>query len=97
VVVGVVVVVADALTVGEEVVVADALADAPTACSGSQDSLLPAVVAAAAPPVMATTAPPKAAVSRALPVIKVTTRRRPCAILILVNIDRYNCEINYVL
>jgi hypothetical protein len=54
------------------------------------------VVAAAAPPVMATTTPPKAAVSRALPVIKVTARRRPCAILILVNIDRYNCEINYV-
>jgi hypothetical protein len=90
-------VVADALAVGVEVVVADALGDAPTACSGSQDSLLPGVVAAAAPLVMATTTPPKATVNRALPAIKVTARRRPRAILILVNIDRYKCEINHVL
>jgi hypothetical protein len=63
--------------------VADALADAVTACRGSQDSLLPVAVAAAALPFMATiAAPPEAAVSRALPAIKVTARRRPCAIRI---------------
>jgi hypothetical protein len=60
--------------------VGDALGDAPADCMGSQDSLLPAAVAAAALPVMAATAPPEAAVSRALPAIKVTARRRPCAI-----------------
>jgi hypothetical protein len=72
--------------VGTEVVgvglafVGDALGDAPASCMGSQDSLLPAAVAAAALPAMAATAPPEAAVSRALPAIKVTARRRPCAI-----------------
>jgi hypothetical protein len=60
--------------------VGDALGDALADCMGSQDSLLPVAVAAAALPVMAATAPPEAAVSRALPAIKVTARRRPCAI-----------------
>jgi hypothetical protein len=41
-------------------------------------------------------APPEAAVSRALPAIKVTARRRPCAIRILAHIDRYHCEINHL-
>jgi hypothetical protein len=70
-----------------EAFVADALADGPTdapaTCNGSQDSLTPLAVAAAALPLMAATTPPEAAVSRALPAIKVTARRRPCAIRVL--------------
>ena len=62
--------------------VADALGDALTDCRGSQDSLTPVAVAAAALPDTAATTPPEAAVSRALPAIKVTARRRPCAIRI---------------
>ena len=76
--------------------VAEAAADALTDCSGSQDSLLPGGVAAAALPVMAATAPPEAAVSRALPAIKVTARRRPCAIRILIHIDRYRSEVSHL-
>jgi hypothetical protein len=76
---------------------ADALADALATCSGSQDSLLPAAVAAAAVlPFRAATTPPEAAVSKALPAIKVTARRRPCAIRILIHIDGYHCEINHL-
>ena len=91
--VGVVVVgVADAVAVA--VVEADALADALAVCKGSQDSLLPVAVAAAALPVMTATAPPEAAVSRALPAIKVTALRRPCAIRYpQTHIDRYHCQI----
>ena len=50
--------------------------------SGSHDSLVPfaVVAAAAAPPLNAATAAPEAALSRAVPAIKVTARRRPCAI-----------------
>jgi hypothetical protein len=62
---------------------ADALGDAPAECRGSQDSLLPVAVAAAALAATAATTPPEAAVSRALPAIKVTALRRPCAIRIL--------------
>jgi hypothetical protein len=86
-----------AAVVGATDVLADALADALATCSGSQDSLLPAAVAAAAVlPFRAATTPPEAAVSRALPAIKVTARRRPCAIRILIHIDRYHCEINHL-
>jgi len=70
----------DVVGVGVAVAVADALGDALTTCSGSQDSLSPGVVAAVALLVMAATTPPVAAVSRALPAIKVTALRRPCAI-----------------
>jgi hypothetical protein len=64
--------------------VADALADALAADTGWHDSLLPAtaIVAAVALPDRAATTPPEAAVSRALPAIKVTARRRPCVIRI---------------
>jgi len=55
---------------------------APTDPRGSQDWLLPAAVAATALPDMAAMTPPDAAVSSALPAIKVTARRRPCAIRI---------------
>jgi hypothetical protein len=78
---------------GVAVAVADALGDALATCSGSQDSLSPGAVAAVAPLDMATT-PPEAAVSRALPAIKVAARRRPCAIRILTNTD--HCEINHL-
>ena len=70
----------DVVGVGVAVAVADALGDALTTCRGSQDSLSPGVVAAVALLVMAATTPPVAAVSRALPAIKVTALRRPCAI-----------------
>jgi hypothetical protein len=79
--VGVGVGVADGVAVAEAVAV-DALGVAPTNCRGSQDSLTPVAVAAAALPDTAATTPPEAAVSRALPAIKVTARRRPCAIRI---------------
>jgi hypothetical protein len=75
-----------------EAFVADALADALATCTGSHDSLLPVAVAAAALPLMAATTPPEAAVSRALPAIKVTARRRPCAIQIPNHIDQYHSE-----
>jgi hypothetical protein len=75
---------------GDAVAVADALAN----CRGSQDSLSPAAVAAVAPLDMAATTPPEAAVSRALPAIKVAARRRPCAIRILTNAD--HCEIDHL-
>jgi len=74
---------------------ADALGDAVTDSRGSQDSLLAGVVAAPAlPPVIAATTPTEAAVSKALPAIKVTARRRPCAIRILIHINQYQCEIS---
>jgi hypothetical protein len=73
-----------------------AVGDALTAFSGSQDSLSPGVVAAVALLVMAATTPPVAAVSRALPAIKVTALRRPCAIRILTHIDQCHCEINHL-
>jgi hypothetical protein len=97
--VGVVEVLADAVGVDDaeedadaEAFVADALADALATCTGSHDSLLPVAVAAAALPLMAATTPPEAAVSRALPAIKVTARRRPCAIQIPNHIDQYHSE-----
>jgi hypothetical protein len=80
--------------VADGVVVAEAVADALATCSGSQDSLSPGAVAAVAPLDMAATRPPEAAVSRALPAIKVAARRRPCAIRILTNTD--HCEINHL-
>jgi len=86
--------VVDAFAVAEAFV-ADALGAGLTDCRGSQDSLLPGGVAAAALPVMAATTPPEAAVSRALPAIKVTARRRPCAIRILIHIDRYHNEVSH--
>jgi len=58
---------------------ADAEADALTPDRDSQDSLVPVVVAATAEPARAATALPEAAVSKALPAIKVTALRRPCA------------------
>jgi hypothetical protein len=76
-VVGVGVGVGDAV-VGFGVGVGDALAT----CTSWQDSASPGAVAAAALPAKAAAAPPEAAVSRALPAIKVTARRRPCAIRI---------------
>jgi hypothetical protein len=87
--------VADADAVAEAFV-ADALADAVASFSGSQDSLTPVAVAAAAPPLRAATTPPEAAVSRALPAIKVTARRRPCAIRIPTNIDKYHYGPNHL-
>jgi len=77
-------------------VVAAVEAVALPAFKGSQDSLSPGVVAAVALLVMAATTPPVAAVSRALPAIKVTALRRPCAIRILSHIDRRHCEINHL-
>ena len=75
--------VADGVAVAAALV-ADALGDAVTDFKGWQDSLLPVKVAAAALPVITATAtPPEPAVSRALPAIKVTALRRPCAIRIL--------------
>lgn len=89
-----VVVVADAVGVAvAEAFVADALADAVASVKGSQDSLLPVAVAAAALPLRAATTPPEAAVSSALPAIKVTARRRPCAIRILTHSGCCSCEI----
>jgi hypothetical protein len=85
--------VADADAVAEAFV-ADALAEAPASCTDSQDSLTPLAVAAAALPLRVATTPPEAAVSRALPAIKVTARRRPFAIRIPTNIDQYHCEPN---
>jgi hypothetical protein len=81
-VVGADVVGADVVGVADGVPVAEAVADALANCKGSQDSLLPVAVAAAALPDRAATAPPEAAVSRVLPAIKVTALRRPCAIRI---------------
>jgi carboxypeptidase C (cathepsin A) len=76
--------------------VGDALGDALTNCKGSQDSLVPDAAAAAAPPVMAATTPPEAAVSRALPAIKVTARRRPCAIRVPAQSVQYYREIGHL-
>jgi hypothetical protein len=81
-VVGAAVADADAVAVGDAVAVAEALAVALTACKGSQDSLLPVAVAATALLATMAAAPPEAAASRAPPAIKVTVRRRPCAIRI---------------
>jgi hypothetical protein len=66
--------------VADGVAVAVAEAVALTACTGWQDSLIPDAVAADALLFSAATTPPEAAVSRALPAIKVTALRRPCAI-----------------
>jgi hypothetical protein len=71
---------------------ADALGDALADFSGSQDSAIPDVVAAVALLFSAITAPPEAAVNSALPAIKVTARRRPCAIRILIHIDRHHVK-----
>ena len=68
------------------------LGDALTAFRGWQDSLSPGAVAAVALLLIAATMPPEAAVSRALPAIKVTALRRPCAIRILIHIDQHHCE-----
>jgi hypothetical protein len=89
-----VVAVADGVGVAEAFV-ADALGDALTSCRGSQDSLLPVAVAAAALPVMAATTTPEPAVSRALPAIKVTALRRPRAIRTLVYIDHCKYKISH--
>jgi hypothetical protein len=82
---------------GVPVAEADALGDVLTTFSGSQDSLSPGVVAAAALPLMAAIVLAEAALSRALPAIKVTARRRPCAIRISTNIVRYHRESNHLL
>ena len=67
-----------------------------TGCRGSQDSLIPGAVAAAALPARAAAAPPVAAVSRALPAIKVTALRCPCATRISSYIDRYHYELSHL-
>jgi hypothetical protein len=73
--------------VPEAEAVADALADVVSDFTGSHDSAIPDVVAAVALLFIATTTPPEAAESSALPAIKVTARRRPCAIRILTHIS----------
>jgi hypothetical protein len=80
-----------------DVPVADALGDEVVAAfSGSQDSAIPDVVAAVALLLNAATAPPEAAVSSALPAIKVIARRRPRAIRILTHIDWCHCASNHL-
>jgi hypothetical protein len=74
------VVVGDAVGLAE-VLVADGLGDATVAWRGSHDSLLPATATAAAAtvPAVAARMPCEAAVSRTLPVTRVTAVRRACA------------------